>query len=161
MTTVALYFPLNTDTAKREAKSAVAFIRSNFFLIPNLQGVGFLDSSGKPIAVLDSDNRPVDLTYFTFRSVVTAADIDDRAPQISLSLDDKAVREGFWQELWVHVPSTRKKQKTTVSTPDTAKRVPLPPTSELSYHAGKHPRRFAIFACVSNLTSTSQKTYAN
>ena len=87
MTTVALYFSLNTGAAEREAESAVAFIRSNFFLIPNLQGVGFLDSSGKPISVLDSDNRPADLTYFTFRSVVTAADIDDRAPQISLSLE--------------------------------------------------------------------------
>ena len=71
--------------------------------------------------------------------------------------NEKAVRERFWQELWAHVPSTRKREMEAVSTPDTAKRVPLPPTSQLSYQTGKHPRLFAIFACVSNLTSTSQK----
>ena len=57
------------------------------FLVPNLQGVGFFDSSGKLLDVSDLDNRPADLTYFTFRSVVTAADIDDRAPHTLLSLE--------------------------------------------------------------------------
>ena len=79
MTTVALYFPLNTGAAEREAESAVAFIRSDFFLVPNLQGVCFFDPSGKPLEVPDSDNRPADLTYYTFPSVVTAAIIDNRA----------------------------------------------------------------------------------
>ena len=37
--------------------------------------------------VTDPDNRPVDLTYFTFRSVVNAADIDNHAPDTSLSLE--------------------------------------------------------------------------
>ena len=55
--------------------------------VSNLQGVGFFDSSGQPITVPDPDNRPVDLTYFTFRSVVNAADIDNRAPDTSLSLE--------------------------------------------------------------------------
>ena len=57
------------------------------FLVPNLQGVGFFDSSGKLLDVSDSDNRPADLTYFTLRSVVNAANIDNRASDKSLSLD--------------------------------------------------------------------------
>ena len=87
MTTVALYFPLNTGTAEREVESSIAFIRSNFFLDPNLKGVGFFDSSKEPLEVPDSDNSPADLTYFTFRSVVTAVDIDDRSPHTSLFLE--------------------------------------------------------------------------
>ena len=87
MTTVALYFPLNTGAAEREAESAVTFIRSNFLHVSNLQGVGFFDSSGQPITVPDPDNCPKDLTYFTFRSVVNTADIDNRAPDKSLSLE--------------------------------------------------------------------------
>ena len=87
MTTVALYFPLNIGAAEREVGRTVAFIRSNFFHVSNLQGVGFFDYSGQPITVPDPDNRPVDLTYFTFRSVVNAVDIDNHAPDTSLSLE--------------------------------------------------------------------------
>ena len=71
--------------------------------------------------------------------------------------NDKAVRERFWHELWDHVPSTRKKQNPAFNATDDYKMVPLSPKPELSYHDGKRPSLFAIFACLSNLTSTSQK----
>ena len=39
----------------------------------------------KPILIPDSDNCPVYITYFTFRSVVSAANINSRAPVKMLS----------------------------------------------------------------------------
>ena len=71
--------------------------------------------------------------------------------------NDKAVRERFWHGLWTHVPSIRKKQSPAFNATDNYKKVPLLPKPELSYHDGKRPRLFAIFACVFNPTSTSQK----
>ena len=67
------------------------------------------------------------------------------------------MRERFWHEFWARVPSARKKQRPTFNAKDKYKKVPLPPIPELSYHNGKPQRLFVIFACVSNLTSTSQK----
>ena len=80
MSIVVSYLSLNTGSAERETESAVATIRSHFFLISNLQGVGFSDASGKPITIPDPENRPVDLTYFSFRSVVSAITVDAHAP---------------------------------------------------------------------------------
>ena len=71
--------------------------------------------------------------------------------------NDKAVRYLFWHELWAHVLSTQKKQSPTFNTTDNYKKVPLPSKPQFSYHDGIRPRLFAIFTCVSNLTSTSQK----
>ena len=86
MTTVASYFFLNTDSAEREAETAVETIRSNCFIIPNLQGIGFADASGKLISILDPDKRPADLSYFTFRSVVSSITVDARAQDKKLSI---------------------------------------------------------------------------
>ena len=69
MTTVALYY---TGSSEREAEAAVTSIRSVFFRVTKLQEVGFVDTSGKSIKFLDPTQRPVDLAYFTFRSVVSA-----------------------------------------------------------------------------------------
>ena len=46
------------------------------FNVENLQGVDFLDFSGKPTFVSDLVNRKENITFFTFRSAVTARDID-------------------------------------------------------------------------------------
>ena len=74
-----MYFSLNIGAAEREMEATAVVIRS-VFCVFNPQGVGFVDSSGKPTVVPDPDNRSAGLTYFTFRSVVNAADINNRIP---------------------------------------------------------------------------------
>jgi len=73
--------------AEREVVTACIDIRSNFFLVSNLQGVGFSDIFGKPITIRGSAHCPVDLTYFIFCSVVPTATVDIHAPVSSLSLE--------------------------------------------------------------------------
>jgi len=81
--TVAAYFTLPTCSAERIVDS----IRHAFFHVDNLQGIGFLDSSGKLTLVSDIANRAADIVFFTFRSTVTASDIDNCFPSTTLSLD--------------------------------------------------------------------------
>ena len=83
--TVAAYFAIPTGSAEREAERIVESVRHAFFVFGNLQGIGFIDSSGKPIAV--SDSRAVDITFLSFRSTVVASTIDQRFPSTALSLD--------------------------------------------------------------------------
>ena len=85
--TVAAYFTLPTDSAEREAERIVDSILHAFFHVDNLQGIGFFDSSGKLTLVSDIANRAADIVFFTFRSTVTASDIDHRFPSTTLSLD--------------------------------------------------------------------------
>ena len=87
MTTVAFYFSINTGSSEREADASISFIRSSFFRVTNLQGVGLADTSGKPIKVPDHTQRPAEIAYFTFRSVVSAIVVDKRAPDKLLSLE--------------------------------------------------------------------------
>ena len=68
-------------------EAAVVVIRFGVFRVSRLQGIGFVDSSGKATTVPDPDNCSVDLTYFTFRSVINATDIDNRASDKSSSLE--------------------------------------------------------------------------
>ena len=49
MTTISLYFFINTGSSERESAVAVTSIHSNFFLVTNLQGVGFADTPVKPL----------------------------------------------------------------------------------------------------------------
>lgn len=79
MTYVVSYFPLITVSAERKVGTAVTSIRSVLFFIPNLQGVGFADATGKSIKAPDPDQRPVDQTYFTFHSAVSTVTVVDRA----------------------------------------------------------------------------------
>ena len=76
MVTVAAYFNINTGSAEREAESAAQSISRSFFHVSNLIDVTFFNSSGQPIKVTDSDNRPADITYFTFCSNVSANTVD-------------------------------------------------------------------------------------
>ena len=83
--TIAAYFVMPTGSVERETERIVDSVRHAFFVVGNLQGIGFLDSSGKPIAV--SDPRAADITFFSFRSTVVASAIDQRFPLTALSLD--------------------------------------------------------------------------
>ena len=55
--------------------------------VTNLQVVGIADTSGKPVKVPDPTQRPVDLAYLTFCSIVLAIIVDKRAPDKVLSLE--------------------------------------------------------------------------
>ena len=81
LATVAAYFDINTGFVEREAEAAAQSISRSFFCVSNLIGVAFSDSSGKPLKVPDTANRPADITYFTFRSNVNANTVDCRAPK--------------------------------------------------------------------------------
>ena len=83
--TVAAYFVMPTGSVEREAERIVESVRYAFFVVGNFQGIGCLDSSGKPIAVLD--NHAADITFFSFRSTVLVSTIDQRFPSTALSLD--------------------------------------------------------------------------
>ena len=81
MATVAVYFDINMGSVEREAEEAAQSITRSFFNVSNLIGVTFSNSSGQPIKVTDTDNCPADITYFTFRSNVSANTVDCRAPK--------------------------------------------------------------------------------
>ena len=68
VSTVASYFSLNTGSTEREVETASINIRNAFFLVSNLQGVGFSDVSCKPLTIQDPDRYPANLTllYFSF-----------------------------------------------------------------------------------------------
>ena len=83
--TVAAYFAMPTGSVELEAERIVESVRHTFFVVGNLQGVVFLDSSGKPIMV--SDNRAAGITFFFFRSTVLVSAIDQRFPSTTLSFD--------------------------------------------------------------------------
>ena len=70
--TVAAYFPLPTGSTEREAERIVDSIRHASFHVDSLQGIVYLDSSGKLTLVSDIANRAADIVFFTFRSTVTA-----------------------------------------------------------------------------------------
>ena len=71
---------MSTAMAEREVESASVFIRGSIFNVVNMSGVGFLDSTGKSITISDPDNRPRDVSYFTFRSSFNPNLVDPRAP---------------------------------------------------------------------------------
>ena len=87
MTIVASYFDINTGSAEREAESAAQSISRSFFQVSNLIGVTFYDTPGKTIKVPKNASRPADVTYFTFRSNVSAKTVDCRVPKKSLTLE--------------------------------------------------------------------------
>ena len=76
------HIPGNSYTAVQEASIICRSIRSSFFDISNLQGMGFRDITGADVAsgsiTNDVSLRPPGLLYFGFRSTVVASDIDRR-----------------------------------------------------------------------------------
>ena len=95
LATVAAYFDINTGYAEREAEAAAQSISRSFFRVSNFVGVAFSDASSNPIKVPDTTNRPADVTYFTFRSIVNANTIDCRAPKKSLALYHRIYKRLF------------------------------------------------------------------
>ena len=85
MMNIASYFGISTGSAEIEAEAVVASI-SKYFCISDRQGVKFASPSEKPSQVTDSTHHPSDLTYFNFRSVVSAATVGSGVPDIVLSL---------------------------------------------------------------------------
>ena len=85
--TVAAYFGIPTSAAEREAERIVDSVHQAFFHVGNLQGIGFLNSSGKGMKITDLTNRAADILFFTFRFTVTANMIDPRFASTTLSLD--------------------------------------------------------------------------
>ena len=75
-TTMVAYFVIPTDLTERIVDS----IRHTLFHIGSLQGVSFLDSFGKSTLVSDLASGSADITFFTFCSVVTVSDINQRFP---------------------------------------------------------------------------------
>ena len=67
-------------------ETVVTCICTAFFRVSNLYGLSFANTFGKPIPVSHSAQRLADLTYLTFRSIVYANIVDDRAPATSLSI---------------------------------------------------------------------------
>ena len=84
---MAKYFGITTGAAEREAERIVDSVRQVFLHVDNLQGIGFLNSSGKGIQITDLDNRAADILFFTFRSTVNANKIDPRFLSTTLSLN--------------------------------------------------------------------------
>ena len=72
---------------EQEAETAAQSISRSFCRVLNLIGVTFSDSSGKPINVPDTASRPVDVTYLTFRSNLSANTADCCAPKKALTLE--------------------------------------------------------------------------
>ena len=68
-------------------ETAVATIRSNFFLLSNLQGIGFVDASRNPVKIPYPNKLHADLTYFNFRSAVFTVTIDALASDKTLSIE--------------------------------------------------------------------------
>ena len=85
--TVASYFDMNTGSAEYESEQAVDYIYHVLFDITNLQGIGFLDSAGKPVPIFNLDTRQPNITFFLFRSSVNTNDIDIFLPFKSLSIE--------------------------------------------------------------------------
>ena len=66
---VAAYFAIPTGSEEHEAKIVVDLVRHALFLVDNLQGIGFLNSSGKAIKISNLTNCAADITFFSFLPV--------------------------------------------------------------------------------------------
>ena len=58
-----------------------------FFLLSNLQGVGFSNVSSKPLRISDRARRCTDFTHCNFCSIVSVATVDIHAQSLSWSLE--------------------------------------------------------------------------
>ena len=66
--------------AEREAEAAAISIRDSILCVDNMSSVGFLASQGKFVTIDDPDNRPRDVSCFTFRSSLNPHTVDLRVP---------------------------------------------------------------------------------
>ena len=131
MSTVVSYFGFNTGSAEREAKTTTISIRNTFPLVSNLQEVDFSNLSGKIITILNPACRPADLTYFTFRSVVSATSVNIHAPASSLSLE-------FYLRLPQTLRASASNYAAIIKTPTVPALVTIPPKpiEDISFKSG-------------------------
>ena len=87
ITTITLYFDINTGSAESKAERATDRIDQAFFAMTNLYSVRFFTSAGKSATNTDLANRPDDITFYLFGSVITASTVDARAPIKYLDLE--------------------------------------------------------------------------
>ena len=146
MSTVASYFSLNTGSTEREGETAVAIIHSNLFIFSNLQGVGFVDASGKPIAIPDPNKCPADIICFTFCSVVSAVAINDRAPD-KILFNDFSPR--LPQNLASVSPFTRLPVTATIAIPTVAHSPSL--VSTIGFWLGNYTDKIMVALGVDNM----------
>ena len=83
----AAYFTLPIGSVEREVEHIVDWIHHASFHVDNLQGIEFLNFSNEPTIVSDLTNSAADIVYFTYRSMVTASDVNDRFPSTIFSFD--------------------------------------------------------------------------
>ena len=74
--TVAAYFAIPTDPAEHEAKRIVDSVHHALFPVDNLQGIEFLDPSGKATKISDLTNYAADIISFSFFFSIMASVID-------------------------------------------------------------------------------------
>jgi hypothetical protein len=128
------HIPSSSYNATLESAGICSSIRSAFFRIDNLVGLGFRDSKGDPVTTIitaDPSTRPAGLCYFAFRSTVHPASIDPRISSLRHSFD-------FWlalpQSLFAPPPalasassSTPATNRTLFSTPGSGSAPPPAP----------------------------------
>ena len=86
---VANKLPISTESAMEKAEATGEKLRSELFMVANLEGQLFMDSKGKAKSVTSDelDKRPEDLTYFAFMCTVEPQDVDGRILQERLSVN--------------------------------------------------------------------------
>ena len=92
------HIPGSTYNATLESSTICSSIRSAFYQLPNLVGLGFRDHLGSPVTTSITANpttRPAGISYFAFRSTVTPATIDSRI-----------LLPSFTIEFWLALPQT-------------------------------------------------------
>jgi hypothetical protein len=92
------HIPSSSYNAALESDGICSGVRSAFFRVDNLVGLGFRTHLGAPITAAitnDLSTRPSDIYYFAFRSTVTPSDIDARISIPALSI-----------EFWLALPQT-------------------------------------------------------
>jgi hypothetical protein len=82
------HIPTSTYNASIESAIISTAVRSSFFHVDSLVGLGFRDHKGDPVNSTniceDLSTRPPGLSYFAFRSTVSAGSIDPRLVQVDI-----------------------------------------------------------------------------
>jgi hypothetical protein len=134
------HIPSSSYNATLESASICSSIRSAFFLIDNLVGLGFRGAKGDPVTATitaDPSTRPAGICYFAFRSTVHPSAIDPRISFVGHSVD-------FWlalpqslsaptpPSLALAPPATPTTKRTLFSTPSSTPRaVPVLTAADL------------------------------
>jgi hypothetical protein len=83
------HIPGSTHNATLEASTIANSIKSSFFAVGNLTGLGFRDATGTIISdvTLDPSSRPAGILYFAFRSRVDPKTTNKKLTLATLNVD--------------------------------------------------------------------------